>query len=163
MTTHDDRYDPPAVERHWQAEWERTALCQTDLAQAERPFYNLMMFPYPSAEGLHVGNLYAFTGSDIYGRFTAMRGQDVFEPMGFDAFGIHSENFAIQLGIHPRVLTAQNVERFRETQLKRSGCRIDWSHEVDTTDPRFYRWTQNPFHKNRTGHGASWTMTASLK
>jgi leucyl-tRNA synthetase len=92
-----------------------------------------------------------------------MRGQDVFEPMGFDAFGIHSENFAIQLGIHPRVLTAQNVERFRETQLKRSGCRIDWSHEVDTTVPRFYRWTQNPFHKNRIGHGASWTMTASLK
>jgi leucyl-tRNA synthetase len=105
MTTHDDRYDPPAVERHWQAEWERTALYQTDVAQAERPFYNLMMFPYPSAEGLHVGNLYAFTGSDIYGRFTAMRGQDVFEPMGFDAFGTHSENFAIQLGIHPRVLT----------------------------------------------------------
>jgi len=163
MTTHDDRYDPPAVERHWQAEWERTALYQTGVAQAERPFYNLMMFPYPSAEGLHVGNLYAFTGSDIYGRFTAMRGQDVFEPMGFDAFGIHSENFAIQLGIHLRVLTAQNVERFRETQLKRSGCRIDWSHEVDTTDPRFYRWTQNLFHKNWTGHGASWTMTASLK
>ena len=163
MTTHDYRYDPPAVERHWQAEWERTALYQTDVAQAERPFYNLMMFPYASAEDLHVGNLYAFTGSDIYGRFTAMRGQDVFEPMGFDAFGTHSENFAIQLGIHPRVLTAQNVERFRETQLKRSGCRIDWSHEVDTTVPRFYRWPQNPFHKNRTGHGASWTMTASLK
>ena len=109
---------------------------------AERPFYNLMMFPYPSAEGLHVGNLYAFTGADIYGRFMAMRGQDVFEPMGFDAFGIHSENFAIKRGVHPRLLTAENVERFRETQLKRSGCRFDWSHEVDTTDPRFYRWTQ---------------------
>jgi leucyl-tRNA synthetase len=141
MSTH-DRYDPPALERHWQAVWTRTGLHQTDLVNAERPFYNLMMFPYPSAEGLHVGNLYAFTGADIYGRFMAMRGQDVFEPMGFDAFGIHSENFAIKLGIHPRLLTAQNVERFRETQLKRSGCRFDWSHEVDTTDPRFYRWTQ---------------------
>jgi leucyl-tRNA synthetase len=137
-----DRYDPPMVERHWQEVWTRTGIYQTDLVRAERPFYNLMMFPYPSAEGLHVGNMYAFTGADIYGRFTAMLGHDVFEPMGFDAFGIHSENFAIQRGVHPRLLTAQNVERFRETQLKRSGCRFDWSQEVNTTDPRFYRWTQ---------------------
>src|SRR5712672_746585 len=131
-------YDPASLEAKWQARWNERHTNEPDLDRAARPFYNLMMFPYPSAEGLHVGNLYAFTGSDIYGRFTAMRGQDVFKPMGFDALGIHSENFAAQLGIHPRVLTAQNVERFRETQLKRSGCRIDWSHEVDTTDPRFY-------------------------
>jgi leucyl-tRNA synthetase len=142
VTEHDDRYDPPAVERHWQQEWTRSGIYQADLRHAARPFYNLMMFPYPSAEGLHVGNLYAYTGADIYGRFMAMRGQDVFEPMGFDAFGIHSENYAIQLGINPRVLTAESVERFRETQLKRSGCRYDWSHEVNTTDPRYYRWTQ---------------------
>ncbi len=122
-----------------------------------------MMFPYASAEDLHVGNLYAFTGSDIYGRFTAMRSQDVFEPMGFDAVGIHSENFAIQLGIHPRVLTAQNVEASARHSSNAAVAEYDWSHEVDTTVPRFYRWTQNPFHKNRTGHGASWTMTASLK
>jgi leucyl-tRNA synthetase len=99
-------------------------------------------FPYPSAEGLHVGNMYAYIGSDIHGRWMAMQGYDVFEPIGFDAFGIHSENFAIQRGIHPRVLTARNVERFREQQLKRIGNRFDWSHEVDTTDPRYYRWTQ---------------------
>ena len=142
MTTHTDRYDPTAVERHWQDVWTHTGIYRTDLANAARPFFNLMMFPYPSAEGLHVGNMYAFTGADIYGRFTAMRGQHVFDPMGFDAFGIHSENFAIKRGIHPRLLTAENVERFRETQLKRSGCRFDWSHEVNTTDPRFYRWTQ---------------------
>ena len=142
MTKHKDRYDPASVERHWQAEWARTGIYQPDLIHAERPFYNLMMFPYPSAEGLHVGNMYAFTGADIFGRFTAMRGHDVFEPMGFDAFGIHSENFAIKRGTHPRLLTAANVERFRETQLKRSGCRFDWSHEVTTTDPGFYRWTQ---------------------
>ena len=140
--THRDRYDPPAVERHWQDVWARTGIYTSDLQHAQRPFYNLMMFPYPSAEGLHVGNMYAFTGADIYGRFMAMRGHDLFEPMGFDAFGIHSENFAIKQGIHPRVLTAQNVERFRETQLKRSGCRFDWTHEVNTTDPVFYRWTQ---------------------
>ena len=142
MRKAEDRYDPPRLERHWQDVWTRTGIYQTDLADATRPFYNLMMFPYPSAEGLHVGNMYAFTGADIYGRFTAMRGQDVFEPMGFDAFGIHSENFAIKRGIHPRLLTTENVERFRETQLKRSGCRFDWSHEVDTTDARYYRWTQ---------------------
>jgi leucyl-tRNA synthetase len=142
VTKRDDRYDPPTVERHWQQVWARSGIYQTDLRHAQRPFYNLMMFPYPSAEGLHVGNLYSFTGADIYGRFAAMRGEDVFEPMGFDAFGIHSENFAIQRGINPRLLTAESVERFRETQLKRSGCRFDWSHEVDTTDPRYYRWTQ---------------------
>ncbi|HET8845440.1 MAG TPA: leucine--tRNA ligase, partial [Ktedonobacteraceae bacterium] len=103
---------------------------------------NLMMFPYPSAEGLHVGNMYSYVGSDIHGRWMAMQGYDVFEPMGFDAFGIHSENFAIKRGIHPRVLTALNVTRFREQQLQRIGNRFDWSHEVHTTDPRYYRWTQ---------------------
>lgn len=101
-----------------------------------------MMFPYPSAEGLHVGNVYAFTGADIYGRFMAMNGRDVFEPMGFDAFGIHSENFAIKKGIHPNQLTARNVERFRETQLKRIGDRFCWNHEVQTTSPAYYKWTQ---------------------
>ena len=136
------RYDPPAVERYWQDVWARTGIYTTDVAHAERPFYNLMMFPYPSAFGLHVGNLYAYTGADIHARFRTMQGYDVFEPMGFDAFGIHSENFAIKRGIHPRLLTAENVERFREKQLKRSGCRFDWSHEVNTTDPDFYRWTQ---------------------
>ena len=141
-TVGSDRYDPTTVERHWQAVWSRTRIYETDLAHAERPFYNLMMFPYPSAEGLHVGNLYAYTGADIFGRFQAMQGHQVFEPMGFDAFGIHSENFAIKRGIHPRLLTAENVERFRETQLKRAGCRFDWSHEVITTDPQYYRWTQ---------------------
>lgn len=100
------------------------------------------MFPYPSAEGLHVGNVYAFTGADIYGRFMAMQGKAVFEPIGFDAFGIHSENFAIKRGIHPSQLTARNVERFRETQLKRIGNRFCWNHEIQTTDPSYYKWTQ---------------------
>lgn len=137
-----DPYTPQHIEPRWQAQWQRTQLYEVELRQASRPFYNLMMFPYPSAEGLHVGNVYAFTGSDIYGRFKAMQGWDVFEPMGFDAFGIHSENFAIQRGIHPRILTARNVERFRETQLKRIGNRFAWSHEVNTTNPAYYKWTQ---------------------
>ena len=83
-----------------------------------------------------------YIGSDIQGRWRAAQGFDVFEPMGFDAFGIHSENFAIKQGVHPRALTERNVRRFREEQLKRIGARFDWSAEVNTTDPRYYRWTQ---------------------
>jgi len=135
-------YNPSEIEARWQTAWYRTGIHEPDIRRAKRPYYNLMMFPYPSAAGLHIGNLFAFVGADIHGRFMAMNGYDVFEPIGFDAFGIHSENYAIKQGINPRILTARNVERFRETQLKVSGNRYDWSHEVDTTDPRYYRWTQ---------------------
>jgi leucyl-tRNA synthetase len=136
------RIDHQRMEAKWRKRWEEAALYDVDLAAAARPYYNLMMFPYPSAEGLHVGNVYAFCGSDIHGRFMAMHGYDVFEPMGFDAFGIHSENYALKIGMHPKSLTARNVERFRETQLKRIGNRFDWQHEVQTTDPHYYKWTQ---------------------
>ena len=94
-------YDSAAVERRWQARWEAEATNVADLSDGPRPFYALMMFPYPSAEGLHVGNLFAFTGNDIYGRFQRLKGHTVFEPLGYDAFGIHSENFAIKVGVHP--------------------------------------------------------------
>jgi leucyl-tRNA synthetase len=135
-------YNPHEIEARWQAIWYRTKIYAPDIQRAPQPYYNLMMFPYPSAAGLHIGNLFAFVGADIHGRFMAMNGHDVFEPIGFDAFGIHSENYAIKQGIHPNILTARNVERFRETQLKVSGNRYDWSHAVDTTDPNYYRWTQ---------------------
>ena len=137
-----ERYDHKAVEAKWSSRWEREGVHRVDLDRAVRPFYNLMMFPYPSAEGLHVGNVFAFVGSDVQGRYHAARGYDVFEPMGFDAFGMHSENFALRTGTHPWHMVPRNVERFRETQLKRIGNRFDWSHEVDTTDPGYYRWTQ---------------------
>jgi len=99
------------------------------------------MFPYPSAEGLHVGNLYAFTGNDIYGRFQRMQGHEVFEPLGYDAFGIHSENYALKVGVHPTVLIPRNIANFRR-QLDRTGLMVDWRYSVDTTDPRYYKWTQ---------------------
>ena len=137
-------YDPAAIEAKWQRIWaERGTNDWTDeaLRSAERPFYNLMMFPYPSAEGLHVGNIYAFTGADIYGRYRRLRGDDVFEPIGFDAFGIHSENFALKTGTHPMELIPRNVANFTR-QLKRTGAMYDWNHTVDTTDPRYYKWTQ---------------------
>ncbi len=140
-------YFPAEVERKWQSRWEErgtNSFTEAEIAARGgegRPFYNLMMFPYPSAEGLHVGNIYAFTGADIYGRYQRMRGHDVFEPIGFDAFGIHSENFALKVGTHPMELIPRNIEHFTR-QLKRVGFMYDWNHSVDTTSPEYYRWTQ---------------------
>jgi leucyl-tRNA synthetase len=136
-----DSYQPEAVEAKWQARWAERHTNEPDLEGAKRPFFNLMMFPYPSAEGLHVGNMFAFTGSDTYGRFKRLQGYDVFEPIGFDAFGIHSENYAIKLGINPGVLIPQNITNFRR-QLRRIGGMFDWRHELSTTDPAYYKWTQ---------------------
>ena len=134
-------YDPAAVERKWQAAWESAGTNTPDLERGANPYYALMMFPYPSAEGLHVGNLFAFTGNDIYGRFQRLQGHTVFEPLGYDAFGIHSENFAIKVGVHPGELIPRNIDNFRR-QLKRAGLMVDWSHELSTTDPGYYKWTQ---------------------
>ncbi len=134
-------YDPAAVEAKWQARWAERRTNEPDLDRAARPFYNLMMFPYPSAEGLHVGNMFAFTGADIYGRCKRLQGYDVFEPMGFDAFGIHSENYALSIGTNPAHLIPQNIANFRR-QLKRFGGMFDWRHELSTTDPAYYKWTQ---------------------
>src|SRR5438094_5337050 len=134
-------YDPQAVEAAAQRRWDERHVNEPDLGRPRRPFYNLMMFPYPSAEGLHVGNMFAFTGADIYGRFKRLQGFDVFEPMGFDAFGIHSENFALSVGTNPAKLIPQNIDAFRR-QLKRFGGMFDWRHELSTTDPRYYKWTQ---------------------
>jgi leucyl-tRNA synthetase len=136
-----ERYNAREIESKWRRRWEETGVYDIDVRRAARPFYNLMMFPYPSAEGLHIGNVFAFTGVDIHGRFQAMRGHDVFEPFGYDAFGIHSENFALKQNIHPMTLIPDNITRFRE-QMKRLGTRIAWRHEVSTTDPKYYRWTQ---------------------
>ena len=135
------KYSFKDIEEKWQKFWEEEKINEPDLRNAKNPFYNLMMFPYPSAEGLHVGNLYAFTGSDIYGRFKRMQGYDVFEPIGFDAFGIHSENYAIKTKRHPSKLIPQNIANFTR-QLKKCGLMFDWSHVVDTTDPKYYKWTQ---------------------
>ena len=134
-------YRPDLIEPKWQARWAERHTNEPDLDRAKRPFYNLMMFPYPSAEGLHVGNMFAFTGSDVYGRFKRLQGYDVFEPIGFDAFGIHSENYAIKLGINPAELIPKNIVNFRR-QLRNIGGMFDWRHELSTTDPAYYKWTQ---------------------
>jgi leucyl-tRNA synthetase len=137
-----DRYVPAKIEDKWRKRWEENKTFEVDLKRAKKPFYNLMMFPYPSGEGLHVGHVYAFGGSDTYGRFKRLQGWDVFEPMGFDSFGIHSENYAIKQRIHPKKLIEKTTSYFKEKQLKRLGGLFDWDHQVTTSDPDYYRWTQ---------------------
>jgi leucyl-tRNA synthetase len=139
---HVDAYDHREVETKWRRIWDDRGEYRTPLDDPVRKFYNLMMFPYPSAEGLHVGHIIPFAGGDIYGRWRRLSGDTVFEPMGFDAFGIHSENYALKIGEHPAVVMRRAVHNFRENQLKRIGSMFDWSHEVNTADPSFYRWTQ---------------------
>ncbi|MBT8397314.1 MAG: leucine--tRNA ligase, partial [Gemmatimonadetes bacterium] len=139
-----DVYTPSEIEGKWQAAWEdrgTNSFTVETFRTAQEPFYNLMMFPYPSAEGLHVGNIYAFTGADVHGRYQRLTGKSVFEPIGFDAFGIHSENFALKQGVNPMDLTPKNVANFTR-QLRRIGGMFDWDHTVNTSAPEYYRWTQ---------------------
>jgi leucyl-tRNA synthetase len=134
-------YSPALVEPKWRARWAERGTNEAALDTAARPFYALMMFPYPSAEGLHVGNLFAFTGSDISARYHRLLGHDVFQPLGYDAFGIHSENYALKVGAHPMELTPKNVANFQR-QLERAGLMVDWRQRVDTSRPDYYKWTQ---------------------
>src|SRR5204862_7370954 len=128
-------YDPAALEAKWQGRWNERHTNEPDLDRAARPFYNLMMFPYPSAEGLHVGNMFAFTGADIYGRFKRLQGGAVFEPTGFDGFRIHSEIYAVSIHSHAERLIPQNMTTVRR-EVTRFGARFDWRHERYTTAPR---------------------------
>ena len=135
------RYDPKSIESKWQQRWLRERTYEPDLLHARKPFYNLMMFPYPSAEGLHVGNMYAFTGADIFGRFQRMRGHDVFEPIGLDGFGIHSENYALKINKHPADQARISEKNFYR-QLAAIGNGFAWGERLETYDPAYYRWTQ---------------------
>ncbi len=134
------------IEAKWQRYWFETKQDVVDIDNAKKPYFNLMMFPYPSAEGLHVGNMYAFTGSDIFGRFMRMQGNDVFEPIGLDGFGIHSENFALKIGRHPKEHAVISEKNFYK-QLHTIGAMFDWSRTVETYNPNYYLWTQWLFTK----------------
>ncbi|MBD3421193.1 MAG: leucine--tRNA ligase [Chitinivibrionales bacterium] len=137
-------FDFEAIEEKWQRYWEdnKTFSVTEDSQQpADKRFYVLDMFPYPSGAGLHVGHPEGYTASDIIGRYKKMNGYNVLHPMGWDAFGLPAENYAIKTGTHPRVTTQQNIERFRQ-QIKSIGFGYDWDREFATTDPAYYRWTQ---------------------
>ena len=135
------RYDPKKIEAKWQKKWLAEKIYEPDLKRAKKPFYNLMMFPYPSAEGLHIGGMRTFTGVDIYGRLKRMRGYDVFEPIGLDAFGIHSENYALKTGRHP-MTQARILEKKFYHQLAMIGNGFAWDERLETNDPEYYQWTQ---------------------
>jgi leucyl-tRNA synthetase len=129
------------VEPKWQRWWEEQGIYRTQERPGVPKFYVLDMFPYPSAAGLHIGHPEGYTATDIIARYKRMRGYNVLHPMGFDAFGLPTERYSMQTGIHPRIATEQNVATFRR-QLKMLGFSYDWSREIITTDPRYYKWTQ---------------------
>ncbi|TMQ62417.1 MAG: leucine--tRNA ligase [Candidatus Eisenbacteria bacterium] len=129
------------IEPRWQRYWHDHATFRTPQVPGRPKFYCLDMFPYPSGSGLHVGHLEGYIATDIVSRMKRMRGFNVLHPMGWDAFGLPAEQYAVKTGIHPRVTTAENVANFRR-QMKRMGLSYDWEREVDTTDPDYYRWTQ---------------------
>ena len=135
-------YHPQRIEPKWQAEWEKNKTFRAiDLDLSRPKLYILDMFPYPSGEGLHVGHPEGYTATDIVCRYKRMRGFNVLHPMGWDAFGLPAEQYAVKTNTHPRITTQTNVNTFRK-QIKSLGFSYDWDREVDTTDPNYYRWTQ---------------------
>ena len=134
-------YDAHAVEAKWRARWEADRLYQPEVGAGRPVFYNLAEFPYPSAAGLHVGHVFRYCGLDAYGRYQRMRGRTVFQPIGFDSFGINAENYAMKAGRHPAALIGETIANFRR-QLSSVGIGWDWSREIVTSDPSYYRWTQ---------------------
>ncbi|HYI67866.1 MAG TPA: class I tRNA ligase family protein, partial [Candidatus Limnocylindrales bacterium] len=135
-----DRYDPTSFEAKWRQRWEADELYVAREDDPRPKSYILTMYPYPSGD-LHIGHWYAATGPDIVARMHRMRGENVMFPMGFDSFGLPAENAAIDRGIHPAKWTAANIERMR-TQFRTMGAMFDWSRELATSDPDYYRWTQ---------------------
>lgn len=138
------KYPFDEIENKWQKFWEEKKIFKVTEDSSypkEKRAYVLDMFPYPSAQGLHVGHPEGYTATDIYSRFLRMNGYNVLHPMGFDSFGLPAENYAIQTGTHPGVTTKKNIDNFRR-QIKRLGFCYDWSREVSTSDPDYYKWTQ---------------------
>ncbi|MEM6697356.1 MAG: leucine--tRNA ligase [Bacteroidota bacterium] len=134
-------YTPNSIEQKWQKHWEEHRTYQVE-NESDRPkYYVLDMFPYPSGAGLHVGHPLGYIASDIYSRYKRLKGFNVLHPMGFDAFGLPAEQYALATGIHPAVSTDKNIERYKE-QMALLGFSFDWSREVKTCDPNYYKWTQ---------------------
>ncbi|MBQ1413040.1 MAG: leucine--tRNA ligase [Clostridia bacterium] len=135
------KYDFKAIEKKWQQRWEESDCFHAEIDHTKPKFYALVEFPYPSGAGLHVGHPRSYTALDIVCRKRRLEGYNVLYPMGWDAFGLPTENFAIKNHIHPAIVTKKNVDRFR-SQLKSLGLSFDWKREVNTTDPSYYKWTQ---------------------
>ena len=134
-------YNVRSIEKKWQQEWSERPVALTKPTGSGKKYYCLDMFPYPSGSGLHVGHWRGYVLSDVYARIKWLQGYNVLHPMGWDAFGLPAENYAIQQGIHPAISAAQNIAHFKE-QLKDICAIYDWTKEVNTTDPHYYKWTQ---------------------
>ena len=143
------KYNPQKIEKKWQKKWYDGSLFKAQNPSArsgqdsskKEKFYILDEFPYPSGDGLHIGHCRPYIGLDIIARKRRMQGQNVLFPMGWDAFGLPTENYAIKKGVHPSIVTKKNTDNFRK-QMKNLGLSFDWSREVNTTDPKYYKWTQ---------------------
>ena len=134
-------YDFQSIEKKWRESWKKNPYFHAKDDRKQKKFYCLDMFPYPSGSGIHVGHWKNYVLSDIYARIKWHQGYNVLHPMGWDAFGLPAENYAIQQGIHPRISTEKNIESFKK-QLDSIGAMYDWSKELNTTDPNYYKWTQ---------------------
>ena len=135
------RYDVQAVEGKWKERWEAADIHRTDTFSEKPKYYCLVMFPYPSGSGLSVGHLRNYIPVDVMARFKRMQGYEVLHPMGWDAFGLPAEQYAVETGTRPAETTAGNIINFKR-QIQSLGFSYDWSREVNTTDPKYYRWTQ---------------------
>jgi len=135
------RYNPKKIEKKWQEKWYSPGVFKAKNGSKKKKFFLLVEFPYPSGDGLHVGHCRSYTALDIVARKRRMEGFNVLFPMGWDAFGLPTENYAIKKGVHPSVVTKKNTDNFR-SQMKNLGLSFDWAREINTTDPKYYKWTQ---------------------
>ncbi len=141
MLNKDASYNPAEIESKWQEQWDKNKAFKADEDSTKEKFYCLDMFPYPSSNGLHVGHPEGYTATDIVSRYKRMKGYEVLHPMGWDAFGLPAENFAIKTGVHPKETTAKSIKEFKR-QIKSLGFSYDWDRELATCDPDYYKWTQ---------------------
>ena len=135
------KYDPKKFEEKWQEKWFTSDIYHAKDFDERKKKYVLVEFPYPSGSGLHMGHAFSFTGADVYARFMRMRNFNVLFPMGWDAFGLPTENYAIKMKRKPQEITKENTQMFKK-QMKDLGFSFDWSREINTTDPDYYKWTQ---------------------
>ncbi|MBQ8333648.1 MAG: class I tRNA ligase family protein, partial [Clostridia bacterium] len=140
------KYDFDRIEKKWQDKWEEAGIFHAQEDYSKPKFYGLVEFPYPSGAGMHVGHIKAYSGLEVVSRKRRMQGYNVLFPIGFDAFGLPTENSAIKFNTHPRILTDRNIEKF-SSQLKRVGFSFDWTRVIDTTEESYYKWTQWIFRK----------------
>ena len=153
-------YNPNAIEKKWQKKWEEEKTFKSEIDHSKKKFYPLVEFPYPSGQGLHVGHPRPYTALDVVARKRRLEGENVIYPMGWDAFGLPAENYAIQNKIHPAIITEKNIEHFRN-QMKAIGFSFDWDREINTTDPDYYKWSQWIFIQMYK-HGLAYKSEASV-